>query len=106
GRVRLTEVEYAVLGLRREDDIEGAQIPALYLGYLRGADPDPLADVVRDNENDVVALAALLSRLCTHFERVHPEDDPYDHVAYATVALRAGDLVRAGEFARAAAEGG
>lgn len=104
-RVRLTEVEYAVLGLRREDDIDGAQIPALYLGYLRGEDPQALAGVLTHNESDVIALAALMWRLCAHFERVQAEDDPSDHLAYATVALRAGDFARAQSFAHAVAAG-
>ena len=58
------------------------------------------------NENDVVALAAVLWRICAHFAEVCESDDPEEHLGYAKVALRAGDLARARAFGRAAAEGG
>ena len=101
--VRLCEVERALLGYYREDDIDGALIPGLYLAYLRGADPCTLLPVITHNEQDVVALAAILWRMCAHFSSVQPGDDPRDHLAYARVALRAGDLERAQAFADAAA---
>jgi hypothetical protein len=81
-------------------------IPGMYLAYLRGADPRTLLPVFVHNEQDVVALAAILFRLCAHFDSVIAEDDPRDHLAYAKVALRAGDLSRAHAFAQAAAHGG
>jgi uncharacterized protein YprB with RNaseH-like and TPR domain len=104
--VRLPEVEHALLGYYREDDVPGSMIPGMYLAYLRGADPRTLLPVLVHNEQDVVALAAILFRLCAHFDCVVAEDDPRDHLAYAKVALRAGDLVRARAFAQAAAHGG
>jgi uncharacterized protein len=106
GSVRLVEVECAVLGLRREEDIEGAEIPGRYLRYLRGEDPRTLLPVLAHNEQDVVALAALLWRLCAHFASVRTEDDPLDHLAYARLALRGNDLARAQAFADAAVAGG
>jgi uncharacterized protein len=106
GSVRLCEVECAALGMRREDDIDGAEIPGRYLRYLRGEDPRTLLPVLAHNENDVVALAALLFRLCAHFASVRAEDDPLDHLAYAKLALRGADLVRAQAFADAALAGG
>jgi uncharacterized protein YprB with RNaseH-like and TPR domain len=104
--VRLPEVERALLGHHREDDIPGSMIPGMYLAYLRGGDPRTLLPVLEHNEQDVVALAAILFRLCAHFDAVVPEDDPRDHLAYAKVALRAGDVARARAFAEAAARGG
>jgi uncharacterized protein YprB with RNaseH-like and TPR domain len=103
--VRLPEVERALLGYYREEDIDGALIPGLYLGYLRGGDPRTLQPVFTHNEQDVVALAAIVARLCQHFEAVCPADDARDHLAYARVALRAGDVARARAFAYAAAAG-
>jgi uncharacterized protein YprB with RNaseH-like and TPR domain len=103
--VRLTEVEQTLLGFHRQDDIDGAEIPGLYLRYLRGEDPRTLLPVLTHNEHDLVALAAILWRLCAHFAQVEPADDPRDHLAYARVALRAQDLERAHVFAVAAAAG-
>jgi hypothetical protein len=104
--VRLSEVERALLHFHRQDDIDGAEIPGRYLRYLRGADPRSLLPVLTHNAHDVVALGALLWRLCAHFDAVQQSDDPLDHLQYARIALRARDLARADEFARAAQRGG
>lgn len=104
--VRLVDVERALLGFYREDDVDGAQIPAIYLGYLRGEDPAALMPVLRHNEHDVIALAALLERLCTRYASVQPSADPDEHLACARIAMKARDLQRAHAFASAAAEGG
>lgn len=104
--VRLVELERRVLGMYREDDISGALIPQLYFDYLDGGDVSPVARVIEHNANDVIALAALVATLVSHFDEVHGADDPRDHLAYAKVAERAGDRARAQSFARAAAQGG
>jgi uncharacterized protein YprB with RNaseH-like and TPR domain len=104
--LRLIEVERALLCFYRDDDIDGAEIPGRYLAYLRGGDPRLILPVFTHNEHDVIALAAILWRLCAHFERLELADDPRDHLSYARVALRAGDLERARLFGEAAAAGG
>jgi uncharacterized protein YprB with RNaseH-like and TPR domain len=104
--VRLVDVERALLGFYREDDVDGSEIPALYLGYLRTRDPRDLLPVLTHNAHDVIALAALLERLCTRYASVQQSADPDEHLACARVALKARDLGRAQAFARAAADGG
>lgn len=104
--VRLVELERKVLGMYREDDISGALIPQLYFDYLDGGDVSPMAKVIEHNANDLIALAALVAKLVSHFDEVHGGDDPRDHLAYARVAERAGDRTRARSFASAAARGG
>ena len=104
--VRLVSVEREALGMRREDDVDGADIPALYLRWLRRGEASPLAPVIEHNANDLVALAAIVARLANHYETLRPDDDPRDHLGFARVALRSGDVDRAAEFAQAAADGG
>ncbi len=104
--VRLVDMEVEVLGMRREHDVDGAEIPGLYIDFLRGADGSALAPVIEHNGHDIVALAGLLARLTRRFEHLHLEDDPRDHLSYAHVAARAKDAERAAAFAKAAAEGG
>lgn len=62
---RLRTVEAELLGMRRNGDVDGWQIPGLYLDFLRGADAWPLIDVVRHNREDVRSLARLLGRIDT-----------------------------------------
>jgi uncharacterized protein YprB with RNaseH-like and TPR domain len=104
--VRLVHLEAEVLGFHREGDIDGADIPAAYLGWLRGGDVGPLARVVTHNASDLVALPAVLAALHDRFAALRPDDDPRDHLSLAHVAHRAADPGRARDFARAVAEGG
>jgi uncharacterized protein YprB with RNaseH-like and TPR domain len=60
---RLQTVERELLGIRRGPDVEGWEIPARYLGFLRTDRPDALVEVVRHNEKDVASLATLLSHI-------------------------------------------
>lgn len=104
--VRLVDMETEVLGMHRERDVDGAEIPGIYLDFLRGDEETQIATVIEHNGNDLVALAALLARVVRRFETLHPDDDPRDHLSYAHVAARAGDEDRAIVFATAAGEGG
>ncbi len=106
GAARLVTMEERVLGMRRERDIDGAEIPGVYWSFLRHKNSAVLALVMEHNANDLVALAALLSVLSDRMEDVHHGDDPIDHLALAKVAVRAKDYERALSFAAAAAEGG
>ena len=60
---RLRTVETELLGTIRHGDVDGWQIPGLYLDFLRGGDAWPLIDVVRHNREDVRSLARLLCRI-------------------------------------------
>jgi uncharacterized protein len=60
---RLRTVETELLGTARHGDVDGWQIPGLYLDFLRGGEAWPLIDVVRHNREDVRSLARLLSRI-------------------------------------------
>jgi len=62
---RLGTVERLLLGVVRHDDVDGWEIPGRYLGFLRGGPAQPLAAVVRHNDEDVRSLG----RLLVHVER-------------------------------------
>ncbi len=104
--LRLVALERTVLGMFREDDVDGSEVPALYLRFLRGAHGRILLKVIEHNRLDLVAMAALLGRIERGFREIEQDADPRDHLAYARVAHRSLDVERAREFARAALEGG
>lgn len=104
--VRLVDMERDLLGFVREHDVDGAEIPGIYLTFIRSGDPGRLDGVVEHNGNDLIALAAILGELTRRFSTVHRADDPLDHLGYARVAERAGDRERALRFSLAALEGG
>ena len=72
---RLRSVERHVLGLERIGDVEGWQIPGLYLEVLRGASPVLLADVIHHNDLDVRTLGLLLSALEDRYGDRAPRPD-------------------------------
>ena len=63
GGARLADVESGVLGVRREVDCPGSEVPARYFGYLGGSSPDILSVVLDHNFQDVVSLVLLEAEL-------------------------------------------
>jgi tetratricopeptide (TPR) repeat protein len=60
---KLTVLEEAILGIAREGDVAGSEIPAIYFDYLRSGDARGLQPVFYHNALDVVSLAALTVEL-------------------------------------------
>jgi hypothetical protein len=60
---RLRTVEGELLGVTRVGDVEGWEIPSIYLEVLRGGPVAPLAGVVIHNEKDVRSLGLLLAHV-------------------------------------------
>ncbi len=106
GQVRLTNMEERVLGMRREGDIDGAEIPALFWELVRGGDGSVVAPVIEHNANDLIALAAILVTMVDLYEELRGEQEPADQLGVAQVAVRALDVDRARRYAAAAAAGG
>lgn len=71
---RLATLEDALLGLCRENDIPGSEIPQRYFDWLRRRDPRIMEGVFEHNRLDILSMAGLalhLSRLVAF-----PEDSP------------------------------
>ncbi|HEY2735243.1 MAG TPA: ribonuclease H-like domain-containing protein [Polyangiales bacterium] len=100
--VRLTEVEREILRFEREHDIPGSEIPARYFAYLRDGAAERLSPVLEHNQNDLIALAALLGALITRCEQVEALEHAGDALAFGKLALRARDPAHALRCARAA----
>ena len=60
---KLTDLEESILGIRRDGDVLGSDIPALFFDYLRTGDPRGLQPVFYHNALDVVSLAAITVEL-------------------------------------------
>ncbi len=61
---RLGEAEARLLGVRRVDDLPGAEVPAAFLASLRHRSAAPLQRVRLHHFQDLLSLAGLLPRLC------------------------------------------
>ena len=60
---RLSTIEAQVLGVEREGDIPGFEIPQRYFDWLRRRDGRLMGDVFMHNRMDVVSMASLLKYL-------------------------------------------
>ncbi|HOI73787.1 MAG TPA: ribonuclease H-like domain-containing protein [Syntrophales bacterium] len=96
---RLGTLEAALLGLLREDDLPGSEIPERYFRWLRTRDGRLLGDIFRHNRLDILSLAALAAHLS---ELVLPEPppaaDPRDLVSAARLLIDRGELAGAEEI--------
>ncbi len=101
---RLGALEEAILGVRREGDVPGFEIPSRYFHYLRTGDGAGLEAVFEHNRLDVLSLAAITAVAARLVEQ-GPEraPTPHDALALGQVYERAGDSDRATRcFGRAA----
>jgi len=94
---RLQSLEAALMGLHRNGDIPGEEIPQVYFDYVRQRDGRKLARVFDHNRQDIVSLAALAVHACTWVEDGRAED-ARDVFSLARV------LERARRFERSEAE--
>jgi uncharacterized protein YprB with RNaseH-like and TPR domain len=96
--VRLVDMEREVLRYEREDDLPGSEIPARYFEFLRGGSPDRLCAVLEHNQNDLIALAALLGAVMDQYAGERTLCDAADALHFGKLALRACDHERARGF--------
>jgi uncharacterized protein len=94
---RLATIETDVLGVRREGDVPGFEIPQRYFDWLRQRDGRLLEDVFKHNRLDVVSMAALLKRLADLIEGGQELEDAHhgDLLKIAGLIHERGDLQKA-----------
>ncbi|HQL01268.1 MAG TPA: ribonuclease H-like domain-containing protein [Smithellaceae bacterium] len=77
---RLATLEEQILGVKREGDIPGWEIPQRYFDWLRRRDPRLLVDIFEHNRLDVISMATLTAHLADILtaralkQSAHPDD--------------------------------
>jgi len=72
---RLGYLGDVLLGISRDDDIDGSMIPSLYFSYIRTGDFSLIEKVVIHNELDLVGLSALMLKGAKYIENIDSTDD-------------------------------
>ena len=80
-KCNLTNLEEALLGIPRVDDLPGAMVPERFFSYLKTGDFHLLDDVLEHNEQDIVSLQNLLCHMCCMYE--HPEQLRFDEDVFS-----------------------
>lgn len=94
-RCTLQRLESALLGIEREDDLPGADVPARFFEYLKTGRFSLLDDVMRHNTQDVRTLALLLTALARAYDQAEEQPSALDVLALGRSLHRAGDIERA-----------
>jgi len=89
GTYRLSVIERQVLGIDRTDDVDAAQIPGLYLDYLRTGDAVSLEPVFEHNRHDVLSLLHLRRKVRRWVEDGVDPPQPVDWEGLGVLRLRA-----------------
>jgi len=106
GRCTLQRLENAVLGVAREDDLPGAEVPQTYFRYLRNGDFGPMERILTHNRQDVVSLAQLFFFLCRLYDKPETACEPDDLLSLARAVQKRGSVKKAKKCYRLAARGG
>ncbi len=80
-KCNLTNLEEALLGIPRIDDLPGALVPERFFSYLKTGDFSLLEDVLDHNDQDIRSLHTLLCHMCRMYE--HPEQLGFDEDVFA-----------------------
>lgn len=72
---RLSTIERMQLGVERsQDDVPGAEIPGMYLDYLRTGNAGSMERVMYHNEIDILSLVGLSARILARYEQEDPQE--------------------------------
>lgn len=90
-------LERHVIGLERQEDLPGAEVPAAWFRWLRRGEGGLLARAFQHNETDVVSMLALMACIGSVLEGSAAGllSSPHDHLSTARLLLRHGDVERA-----------
>jgi hypothetical protein len=75
---KLTDLESALLGIHREGDVPGSEIPGIYFDYLRTGNAQGLQPVFHHNALDILTLAALTVELARALADATTLNSPLD----------------------------
>lgn len=105
GSCTLQRLESVILGIAREDDLPGKEVPQTYFRYLQNGDFAPLERILLHNRQDVVSLAQLFFFLCRLFDKPETAQSPEDLIALAKAMEKRGVPDKAQKCYRLAAHG-
>ena len=104
GSCRLANLEERVLGIHRENDLPGSEVPKRYFEFIKTGDWTLVDDIIRHNKQDIVTLGKLLSVLCDSFGAPECLKDRMDLFSVGKSLEKQGDLAAAGRVYRIAAK--
>lgn len=103
GSCRLSRLEEMILGIPRENDLPGSEVPQRFFEYLKTSDESLLADILEHNKQDIATLATLLVKLCCINDAPEKLTDKRDLFSMGKSLENQGELKPARELYRISA---
>lgn len=103
GSCRLSRLEEMILGIYRENDLPGNEVPGRFFEFIKTGDESLLADIVQHNRQDIATLAMLLAKLCQINAAPEELSDKRDLFSMGKSLERQGELKPARELYRISA---
>lgn len=100
---RLSNIEEKILGIRRDRDIPGSEVPARYFEYLKTGDMSLVDDIICHNRQDIFSLADLMVRLCEVYSKPESQKEQLDLFSLGKALEKQGERSRARELYRLSA---
>jgi len=100
---RLANLEERVLGLAREGDLPGSEVPQRYFEYLKTGDMALVADIIKHNYQDIVSLGLLMDKLLTVYRDPEKQGYVQDLFSLGKALENQGEHARARELYRLSA---
>lgn len=104
GSCRLAKLEERVLGIHREGDLPGSEVPQRYFDYLKSGDMLLIEDILKHNKQDIVTLGRLLAVLTDSYGAPEQLTERMDLFSAAKALEKQGELAKAGRVYRIAAK--
>lgn len=100
---KLSNIEEKILGIRRENDLPGSEVPARYFEFLKNGDMSLVDDIIRHNRQDIFTLALLMDRLIDIYGAPETIRDRTDQYSMGKALEKLGESARARDMYRLSA---
>lgn len=91
----LSHIEESELGMHRDHDLPGAEVPERYFSFLKTGDLSLLTDVIDHNRQDILSLGTLLVRLAGSYAAPLEQTSMMDVFSLGKVLQKQGDAIHA-----------
>ena len=100
---RLANVEEKILGIVRENDLPGSEVPERYFEFLKTGNMALVDDIIRHNRQDIFSLAHLLDKLCAVYAAPQAQKSQLDLFSLGKALEKQGEHAQARELYRLSA---
>jgi len=100
---RLSTLEERILGLQRENDLPGSEVPQRYFDFLKSGDMSLVDDIIRHNRQDIFSLGLLLDKLLNVYRDPEKQGYVQDLFSLGKALEKQGESAKARELYRLSA---